>query len=482
MRHFTDRFAPRAAAVIRLLLAGLLSALLPLQAIASPDADDIVVVTVKGEVKVTSGGGTQDARAGSTLELPASLRTGRDGSSDLRQGETTIGIGPDTRLDFPAPAATAGALERVLQPSGNAFYNVGPQGNRRLRVETPLLVAVIKGTQFNVVVAPDRSTITLFEGRLQVLATEDGIAAVELNAGEIAVRRAGEKTIQVLKLRNGGAEPSAPAGSSGDDGTAGLVPSDPGGQGSGLPDDALPPDDGVDDAFGQDIPGLPTSPTDGGIAIDVDGGTDGLAGLPIGVDAGLGTEINLGAGELGANLNTGVDAGIDLGAGTIDAGIDAGVDLGAASVDAAVDAGVDLGAGTIDAGVDAGVDLGAASVDTTVDAGVDLGAGTVNVGADAGAELGAGVAADVGADVGVDAGAGAIDAGIEADAAGADVGVDVGVDLSGSDAGIDVDIGLLGTEIDLGLGGGSQSDSAPDAADADDSGGLLGRILRRARL
>ncbi len=493
MRLSTSRLATRAAAALRLLACSLCFSL-PFSASATTGADDIVVVTIQGEVQIASGGRTTPARAGAALALPASLRTGSNGSADLRQGDTTIGVGPDTRLEFPAPAAPDRTLERVVQPAGNAFYDVGPQGNRRLRVETPMLVAVIKGTQFNVSVGPDSSTISLFEGRLEVLATESGIASVELNAGEVAVRRIGEKTIRVLKLRNGGASPAAPAGGGGDDGDDAddVASSDGNNRGSGLPDDALPLDDDVDDAFGQGVPGLPANPIDGGIAIDLDGGIDGLAGAPVGVEAGIGADLDLGAGDLGANVNAGVDlgatgvdvgvgAGVDLGTGAIDAGIDAGLDLGPASVGTAVDAGVDLGAGTVDAGLDAGVDLGTATVDTNVDAGLDLGAGTVVAGLDAGVDLGPDVGADVSADTTVDAGAGTIDAGVDADVAGADVGVDVGVDLGGSDAGMDVGVGLPGVDIDLGLGGDAQGGEAAGAPDAEDSGGLLGGILRRNR-
>ena len=63
---------------------------------------------------------------------------------------------------------------------------MGPRGARRLRVETPYLVAVIKGTQFNVAVTADSSTVSLHEGRLEILATEENIPAIELNAGEVA--------------------------------------------------------------------------------------------------------------------------------------------------------------------------------------------------------------------------------------------------------------------------------------------------------
>lgn len=461
MRHSKNRRRPTAAFLVRMLLAGMLAMLLPLQAIASPIADDIVIVAFKGDVQVTSGGTTQGARAGSTLDLPAMLRTGRDGSIDLRQGDTTIGVGPDTQLDFPAQATSADAIDRVVQPSGNAYYSVGPRGKNRLRVETPYLVAVIKGTQFNVAVTPDSSTISLHEGRLQVLATEAGIAAVELNAGEVAIRRSGEKTIRVLQVKNGAASAGASAGNSND----------------GASGDASPLANDVDEVFGTGDPGGPTNPAGGGVTVDVDGSIDELGGVPVGADVGVDTSVDLGA----ASIDASVGAGVELGAGTVDASVDAALDLGAASVDSGVDAGIDLGAGTVDAVVDAGVDLGAAGVDAAADAGVDLGAGTVDAGVDAGIDLGAGVEVDLGADAAVDAGAGTIDAGVAADVAGVDAGVDLGIDLTGSDAGIDVGIDLPGTGIDLGLGGNTPGDGGTDAPASDDSGGLLGGLLGRPR-
>ncbi len=484
MRHYNNHRGSPGAFPVRTLLAGLLSLLLPLLAVAAPAPDDIVVVTVKGEVQVTAAGATQAARAGSILDLPSAIRTGRDGSIDLRQGDTTIGVGPDTQLDFPAPAAGGGAIDRVVQPGGNAYYNVGPRGKDRLRVETPYLVAVIKGTQFNVAVAADSSTISLHEGRLEVLATEAGIATVELNAGEVAIRKRGEKTIRVLRVSNGAAPSAASAGNSGDDDdgpVAALVPSGQGGQDPGIPGDG---------SFGPGHPDLPASPVEGGVTVDVGAGIDGLGDIPIGADIGIEAGIDLSAGAVGAGVDAGIDlgavgadvdadVGVDLGAGTVDVGLDAGLDLGPASVDAGVGAGVDLGAGTVDVAADAGIDLGPAGVDVAADAGVDLGAGTVDAGLDAGVDLGAGVGADLGADAGVDAGAGTVDATVDADVAGADVGLDVGIDLTGADAGVDIGVGVLGTDINLGLGGHSPGSDVASAPETDGLGGLLGGLLGR---
>jgi hypothetical protein len=457
---------PQAGRIAGLLSACLLLAL-PLPATASPDGDDIVVVGFKGDVQITSAGKDMAPREGAIVALAAAIRTGSGGSIDLRQGDTTIGVGPGTQLDLPAPAE-AGPIDRVSQPSGNAYYGVGPRGGRRLRVETPYLVAVIKGTQFNVAVTPDSSTISLHEGRLEILATDAGIAPVILNAGEIAVRRKGETEIRVLRVGGGTA---ASAGSAGD----GSSPLGPGGGDPGIGTD-LPTlgDDALeDDSNGGDMPALPDNVGTGidsgiGVAAEVNGGL-AASGVDLGVDLGADAGV--------PQVDAGIDVGVDLGNGAIDAGVTAGVDAGVASVDAGVDAGIDLGAGTADAGVDAGVDVGAVDVGATVDAGADLGSGSVDVGAGADVDVGA-VDAGVTVDAGADLPGGGVDAGVDAGVAGVDLGVDAGIDLSGDDAGIDVGIGVLGTEVDLGGGADAPADST---ADAGRPGGILGGILGRPR-
>jgi hypothetical protein len=430
--------------------------LAPPAALASPGEDEIVLTAFKGAVESTSRDKAIEPHSGTVLALAATLRTGADGSAELRQGDTSIGVGPGTRLEFPEQEA-AGPIDRVSQPSGNAFYNVGPRGSRKLRVETPYLVAVIKGTQFNVAVTGDTSTISLHEGVLEIQATAEGIAPVILRAGEVAVRRKDETGIRVLKV---GAVAAARAVID-----AAATPRDPDDTGPG-PGDLLPTGDEVPgDELIADA-GSPTLPADIGLTGGVDTGVDlGVDTVGVGVDTGIDIDV------------ASVDAGVDLGAGTVDVGVDAGIDTAVATVDAGIDAGVDLGAGTVDVGVDAGVDTAVATVDAGIDAGVDLGAGTVDAGVDAGIDT-AVASVDAGVDAGVDLGAGTVDAGVDAGVAGVDAGADVGVDLSGDDAGVAVSVDVLGTDvdIDLGLGGGDASGS-PAAPVAEEPGGLVGGLL-----
>ena len=115
-------------------------------------------------------------------------------------------------LEFPRSRSAARPIDRIVQPRGNAFYNIGKREGRKLRVETPYLVGVVKGTQFNVAAQDEATTISLFEGLLEVRATDDS-AVVDLKAGEIASRKRGDKSISVIKMdaRQGAADAGAPA-------------------------------------------------------------------------------------------------------------------------------------------------------------------------------------------------------------------------------------------------------------------------------
>src|ERR1044072_807548 len=193
------RIASRSAA---LTLIAVLLACVPLsltQAAATASRGDIGGVIVHGTVSATSAGVPVPLSAGAILQLPATVRTGADGAVELRQGPSTFAAAGNTELEIPQSAAEDGLIERIIQIRGNAFYSIGKRTGTRLRVEAPYLVAVIKGTQFNVAAQDDSTTIALFEGHLEVRASDDS-DVVDLDAGEIAIRRRGDVSISGLRL------------------------------------------------------------------------------------------------------------------------------------------------------------------------------------------------------------------------------------------------------------------------------------------
>jgi FecR-like protein len=430
---------------------------------------DIVVVTVHGTVNATMAGMTVPLSAGAILQLPATVRTGADGAVELRQGSSTFAAAGNTELEIPQSAAEDGLVERIVQIRGNAFYSIGKRTGTRLRVEAPYLVAVIKGTQFNVAAQEDSTTIALFEGHLEVRASDES-DVIDLDAGEIAIRRRDDISITVLRLnaaardarRNqelaarpqaDSARPTSDALAARNDDTASRPRVD-----TTVPTDDAPRGDDVS----------VTPPTERERIVDALPDRTELAAktaLAVDLPAGsvdLNTGVTAEVGEV-ARVDTGVSAGVDLGSGTATAAADVGVNVARVSTDVGAGANVDIpaGAASVDVGASAAVGE-VASVGTSVSTAVDAPAGTVDVGAGATVAAGATPVADVGATAAVDTSAGTVAVGADTSVAGTDVGANVGVDASAGNVGTDVavgganvgvNVGSGGLEVDLGLGG-----------------------------
>jgi hypothetical protein len=395
------------------------------------DTGDIVVTSIKGEVHVTVNGAARAMKAGSVLETPAAVRTGRDGTIELKQGATTVSVGPETLLEFPAQERRGGAIDRIVQPRGNAFYSIGKREGRKLRVETPYLVGVIKGTQFNVASQDESTTISLFEGRLEVHATDES-DVVDLNAGEIATRKRGDKSITVMKM-DGKLPTTAPRPSS--PGTGGNGTPAAGGSGTTSPSAPRPADgDDGDSLLAGGVRANPVIST----TVDTPNGAvnaNANAGVSLDVRA---NSADLGAGaDVGvAGTNANVAAGVNVGA----SGVDAGATVNVATPVAGLDTGVNVAVGA--SGVDANVNLNATTPVATVDVGAGVNVGTAGVAVDVGAAV---IVAPLGTDItnntSLGVTPGALDlttsTGVNAGAVAADLGVNAGVSAGASGIAVD---------------------------------------------
>jgi hypothetical protein len=433
-------------------------------ALAAGKAGDIFVVTVHGDVRAVQAGVTTPLYEGAILQLPATIRTGHDGALELRQGPTTIAAAADTELEIPVSAAEQGLIERVVQIRGNAFYNVGKRERTKLRVETPYLVAVIKGTQFNVASYDDSTTIALFEGRLEVRAADDS-DVVDLHAGEIAIRNRNDVSIRVLRM-----SPAARATARTDGAVAASDSNSQPGAADGR--NAGGPAGGLSDAVADTIAGAGTTvaANRGDIAIDASAST-GVTGPGSGVDIGAAIGIDKVSATTPATVDVGVGVGVNVDGGAVNTDIDAGLDV--AGVNASVDAGaaVDLGSGS--ANVDASVGVGAgslASADIGTSVGADLSSGTVAADASVGlSAVGGAVSTDVGATTAVDLSAGTVtaDTGAAVDLVGTGTAVDTSVAVNTTTPSVSADLTAATPIVDAG----ASLDVTPTTIDADVSVG-----------
>ncbi len=162
----------------------------------------VVVWTVKGDVHATSGSRDIALKAGLALQLPVSIRVGADGALEMHQGATVVSAAANSQLQIPKATSSDQTLDRIVQSEGNVYYNVAKRPAHKLRVETPLLVAVIKGTRFNVSAVDTMTTISLLEGSIEVHASDDS-SVVDLSAGQMATRSRSQPAIRVIRMTTG---------------------------------------------------------------------------------------------------------------------------------------------------------------------------------------------------------------------------------------------------------------------------------------
>ena len=370
-----------------------------------PHDTRISVTSVAGDVDVTMAGNAVTVAPDATVLLPARIVTGRDGNIGLTQAGTNIDIASDTDVEIPAEAVDGNLVARLVQHSGNVFYDVAPRDLGKLRVETPFLVAVIKGTQFNVAVDEDGTTISLFEGSLEIR-TPDDSEVIELNAGEIAIRSLIDDSIRIVGMNDEraaaprGPEPAAadaaPAAAQGEPApvaaevaaeTAAPRESDPADRARRANDALVAVDRSKKDAdvvtTGIDIVADALSLESGPASVALERRNDHARDRGHGRDSDLrAVEVDLAVDVGSADVSLEVD--VDTGGAALetlpDVG-DAALDLGGeldlvvdTKVDGVLDPSLDTGS-TIDPSLDLGVDV---SLDVAApDLGLDL--GTVDV-------------------------------------------------------------------------------------------------------
>lgn len=137
-----------------------------------------------GDVWLTNSG-VQPASLGdqATLKPGDSIRTGRNGRVLLVRGQETILIAPNSAITLPAPAKdgkTDGQSATIIEQAGSILLKVDKRDIRNFEVETPYLVAAVKGTQFGVSVDRNESHVNVLEGSVEVADIKSGQFALVL--------------------------------------------------------------------------------------------------------------------------------------------------------------------------------------------------------------------------------------------------------------------------------------------------------------
>jgi len=138
--------------------------------------DDAVwhVSKASGAVWVTTRGVQQASLTHARiLKRGDYIRTGQNGRALLVHGEEYILISPNSLIEIPREKKE-GLSTTIIQKAGSILLEVEKQNVKHFEVETPLLAALVKGTQFRVTVDKNDTHVDVLRGQVEVSDLKSG--------------------------------------------------------------------------------------------------------------------------------------------------------------------------------------------------------------------------------------------------------------------------------------------------------------------
>jgi hypothetical protein len=129
-------------------------------------ADDWVADRLRGEVSVMSGGNWLQLQRGEVVPDGVSVRTGADGRVELLRGAERIELASNTEISI--RDAGSQKMTSVLQTYGSVTIEAERRNVQHFSVQTPVLAAVVKGTQFTVSYRNGQARVDVERGLVQV--------------------------------------------------------------------------------------------------------------------------------------------------------------------------------------------------------------------------------------------------------------------------------------------------------------------------
>lgn len=135
-------------------------------------ADDWVAVKLRGVVLTLQGGEWVRLARGEVVPDDRVVRT-LGGRVTFVRGAETIELGPQTQIQI-FDEARKKPFTTVKEYFGTVAVEAEVRDVQHFAVQTPYLVAVVKGTRFTVVSGDDDSTVAVKRGAVSVTSREDG--------------------------------------------------------------------------------------------------------------------------------------------------------------------------------------------------------------------------------------------------------------------------------------------------------------------
>ena len=219
---------------------GLAAALLTLVSLAAPvrAVSELTwsVLAVSGDASwrpaAVKVGGWQELQANAQIPDGAEIRTGGNGSAVVAKSLDRIEIRANTSVVV--AASVSSNATQMYQSSGSATYTVEKRPAGTFSVRTPYVLAVVKGTKFDVDITNRETSVSVSEGRVGV-SDQRSNDNVDVTPGERARARAESPGIDVGRSSASPAAPATKAASGGVPGSTSTPSEAPAGNAKGSP-------------------------------------------------------------------------------------------------------------------------------------------------------------------------------------------------------------------------------------------------------
>ncbi len=173
------------------------------------------VVNVTGSARYRKGrgffAGWREVAVGLAVEAKGQIETGADGRVVMSNGHDLVTVSPGSRIELPPSATDNPAEVTIVQTVGKVRYKVESRRlptsglgkrlgrallatqryNGRFTVETPYLIAGVKGTGFEVNVTAETASVSVDEGVVGVSAANGAGGEVDVTPGQTASASSG---------------------------------------------------------------------------------------------------------------------------------------------------------------------------------------------------------------------------------------------------------------------------------------------------
>ncbi len=175
----------------------------------------------------------QALRTGARIEPGSVVRTDGSGRIELTNGIDRIRLSPSSEIELPV-GLSGDPVTRVIHWIGTAFFQVGKRPGPQFEVDTPYIVAIVKGTKFTTTVSDAGASIKVSEGIVGVSAAAGGSSIDVTAGGSASVSAADSDTVTP-----GPSSDATPAGARGKESTLARSGDDPSADADAEAGDAL---------------------------------------------------------------------------------------------------------------------------------------------------------------------------------------------------------------------------------------------------